>query len=122
MRKLNLDREASQVEFGGPRSVDSIQPDCLNETGKSLECDRVEKGLRKNGSNIDVMASTSEKDVGLTKSKTVKPRQTQSGPLTPGAVLNHSSSDRVRNSERLVMVHSGFAFQFNFCLLYGFIK
>ncbi|KAA3475909.1 serine/threonine-protein kinase OSR1-like [Gossypium australe] len=93
--KLNLDREVSQVEFGGPRSVDSIQPDCLNETGKNLDCDRVEKGLRKNGSNIDVMASTSEKDVGLAKSKTVKPRQTRSGP-----VLNHSSSDRVRNSER----------------------
>ncbi|KAH1080385.1 hypothetical protein J1N35_020146 [Gossypium stocksii] len=98
--KLNLDREVSQVEFGGPRSVDSIQPDCLNETGKNLDCDRVEKGLRKNGSNIDVMASTSEKDVGLAKAKTVKPRQTQSGPLTPGLVLNHSSSDRVRNSER----------------------
>ncbi|XP_016710558.1 serine/threonine-protein kinase hippo isoform X2 [Gossypium hirsutum] len=98
--KLNLDREVSWVEFGGPRSVDSIQPDCLNETGKNLDCDRVEKGLRKNGSNIDVMASTSEKDVGLAKAKTVKPRQTQSGPLTPGSVLNHSSSDRVRNSER----------------------
>ncbi|TYH98804.1 hypothetical protein ES332_A11G022200v1 [Gossypium tomentosum] len=97
--KLNLDREVSWVEFGGPRSVDSIQPDCLNETGKNLDCDRVEKGLRKNGSNIDVMASTSEKDVGLAKAKTVKPRQTQSGPLTPGSV-NHSSSDRVRNSER----------------------
>ncbi|KAL1141273.1 hypothetical protein V6Z11_A11G017500 [Gossypium hirsutum] len=86
--KLNLDREVSWVEFGGPRSVDSIQPDCLNETGKNLDCD------------IDVMASTSEKDVGLAKAKTVKPRQTQSGPLTPGSVLNHSSSDRVRNSER----------------------
>ncbi|XP_012488679.1 uncharacterized protein LOC105801881 isoform X2 [Gossypium raimondii] len=98
--KLNLDREVSLVEFGGPRSVDSIQPDCLNETGKNLDCDRVEKGLRKNGSNIDVMASTSEKDVDLAKAKTVKPRQTQSGPLTTGPVLNHSSSDRVRNSER----------------------
>ncbi|KAG8476767.1 hypothetical protein CXB51_030358 [Gossypium anomalum] len=98
--KLNLDREVSRVESGGPRSVDSIHPDCLNETGKNLDCDRVEKGLRKNGSNIDVMASTSEKDVGLAKAKTVKPRQTQSGPLTPGPVLNHSSSDRVRNSER----------------------
>ncbi|TYI53652.1 hypothetical protein E1A91_D11G020000v1 [Gossypium mustelinum] len=98
--KLNLDREVSLVEFGGPRSVDSIQPDCLNETGKNLDCDRVEKGLRKNGSNIDVMASTSEKDVDLAKAKAVKPRQTQSGPLTTGPVLNHSSSDRVRNSER----------------------
>ncbi|XP_007039408.2 PREDICTED: STE20/SPS1-related proline-alanine-rich protein kinase [Theobroma cacao] len=104
--KLNLNREVSQAETGGPRNVDLSQSDCLNGKGKNLECDIVEAGcqetvgLRKNGSSIDVMASTSERDVVLTRAKTVKPRQTQSGPLTPGAVLNHSSSERVRNSER----------------------
>ncbi|XP_021279558.1 STE20/SPS1-related proline-alanine-rich protein kinase-like [Herrania umbratica] len=104
--KLNLNREVSQAETGGPRNVDLSQSDCLNGKGKNPECDIVEAGrqetvsLRKNGSSIDVMASTSEKDVVLTRAKTVKPRQTQSGPLTPGAVLNHSSSERVRNSER----------------------
>ncbi|XWS50152.1 hypothetical protein CRYUN_Cryun12cG0064400 [Craigia yunnanensis] len=98
--KLNLNREVSQAE------CDLLQSDCLNGKGKNAECDIVEAGcqekvgLRKNGSSIDIMASTSEKDVLLTRAKTVKPRQTQSGPLTPGAVLNHSSSERVRNSER----------------------
>ncbi|XP_022762037.1 protein kinase 3-like isoform X2 [Durio zibethinus] len=104
--KLNLNREVSQAEFGGPRNVDLLQFDCLNGKGKNPECDIVEAGcqemvgLRGNGSSIDIMASTSEKDVLLTRAKTVKPRQTQSGPLTPGAVLNHSSSERARNSER----------------------
>ncbi|XP_039005195.1 serine/threonine-protein kinase 26-like isoform X3 [Hibiscus syriacus] len=102
---LNLNREVAQVEFGGPRNVDLSQSDCLDGTGKNVECNIVEasfqeKDLRKNGPNTDVMASTSEKDIVLTSAKTAKPRQTQSGPLTPGAVLNLSSSDRVRNSER----------------------
>ncbi|XP_022721988.1 serine/threonine-protein kinase 3/4-like isoform X2 [Durio zibethinus] len=103
--KLNLNREVSQAEVGGSRSVDLLQSDCLNGKIKNPECDIVEAsfqdtGLRKNGSSIDVMASTSETDVVLTRAKTVKPRQTQSGPLTPRAVLKHSSSERVRNSER----------------------
>ncbi|GMJ15007.1 hypothetical protein like AT4G10730 [Hibiscus trionum] len=103
--KLNLDREVTQAEFGGPSNVDLLQSDCLNGTGKNEEGNIVEasfqeKELRKNGPNTDVMASTLEKDTVLTRTKTGKPRQTQSGPLTPGAVLNHSSSDRVRNSER----------------------
>ncbi|KAK8503833.1 hypothetical protein V6N13_021617 [Hibiscus sabdariffa] len=103
--KLNLDRDVTRTEFGGPSNLDLLQSDCLNGTGKNAEGSLAEasfqeKDLRKNGSNTDVMASTLEKDVVLTRTKTVKPRQTQSGPLTPDAVLNHSSSDRVRNSER----------------------
>ncbi|KAA3460043.1 serine/threonine-protein kinase OSR1-like [Gossypium australe] len=102
---LNLSREASQSEFGEPMTIDLLQSDCLNEKGKNPECDIVEaglheKGLRKNGSGIDITASTSEKDAVMTGAKSVKPRQTQSGPLTPGAILNHSSSERVHNSER----------------------
>ncbi|KAK8266851.1 hypothetical protein V6Z12_D12G273900 [Gossypium hirsutum] len=102
---LNLSREVSQSEFGEPMTIDLLQSDCLNGKGKNPECDIVEaglheKGLRKNGSGIDIMASTSEKDVVMTGAKSVKPRQTQSGPLTPGAILNHSSSERVHNSER----------------------
>lgn len=86
-------------------TIDLLQSDCLNGKGKNPECEIVEavlheKGLRKNGSGIDIMASTSEKDVVMTGAKSVKPRQTQSGPLTPAAVLNHSSSERVHNSER----------------------
>ncbi|XWS38167.1 hypothetical protein CRYUN_Cryun19dG0107000 [Craigia yunnanensis] len=106
---LNLNREVSQAECGGPRSVDLLQFNCLNGKGKKPECEIVEAdcqekvGLRKNESSIDIMASTSEKDVRLNRVKTVKPRQIQTGPLTPGAVLNHSSSERVRNSERSVI-------------------
>ncbi|XVE58144.1 hypothetical protein DITRI_Ditri04bG0146700 [Diplodiscus trichospermus] len=103
--KLNLNRGASQAGLGGPKSVELLESNCLNGKGKNPEHDIVEagfheKGTTKNGSSIDVMASSSEKDVVLTRAKTVKARQTQSGPLTPGAVLNHSSSERVRNSER----------------------
>ncbi|TYJ06820.1 hypothetical protein E1A91_A12G261200v1 [Gossypium mustelinum] len=102
---LNLNGEVSQSEFGEPMTIDLLQSDCLNEKGKNPECDMVEaglheKGLRKNGLGIDITASTSEKEVVMTGAKSVKPRQTQSGPLTPGAILNHSSSERVHNSER----------------------
>ncbi|XVE64618.1 hypothetical protein DITRI_Ditri07aG0114800 [Diplodiscus trichospermus] len=104
--KLNINREVSQAEHGAPRSVDLSQSDCLNGKGNTecavVKADNQEKvSLTKNGSSIDIMASTSEKDVLLIRAKTVKPRQTESGPLTPGAVLNHSSSERVHNSERL---------------------
>ncbi|KAA3470085.1 serine/threonine-protein kinase BLUS1-like isoform X1 [Gossypium australe] len=104
--KLSLNREVSQAECRGPGSIELLQIDCLNGKGKSLECDIVEAGcqeilgLKKNGSIIDVMGSTSEKDVVLTRANTVKPRETQTGPLTPGVVLSRSSSDWVHNSER----------------------
>ncbi|XVF53154.1 hypothetical protein PTKIN_Ptkin05aG0077500 [Pterospermum kingtungense] len=104
--KLNINREVSHAECGGPKSVALLQSGCLNVKGEIPECNIVgagcqEKvGLRENGSNIDSMASTSEKDVLLTRAKAVKPRQTQSGPLTPGVVLNHSSSVQVHNPER----------------------
>ncbi|TYH06013.1 hypothetical protein ES288_A08G124600v1 [Gossypium darwinii] len=104
--KLSLNREVSQAECRGPGSIELLQIDCLNGKGKNLECDIVEAGcqeilgLKKNGSIIDVMGSTSEKDVVLTRANTVKPRETQTGPLTPGVVLSRSSSDWVHNSER----------------------
>ncbi|MBA0796129.1 hypothetical protein Gohar_006926, partial [Gossypium harknessii] len=92
--KLSLNREVSQAECRGPGSIELLQIDCLNGKGKNLECDIVEAGcqeilgLKKNGSIIDVMGSTSEKDVVLTRANTVKPRETQTGPLTPGVVLS----------------------------------
>ncbi|XP_017630669.1 serine/threonine-protein kinase BLUS1-like isoform X2 [Gossypium arboreum] len=104
--KLSLNREVSQAECRGPGSIELLQIDCLNGKGKNLECAIVEAGcqeilgLKKNGSIIDVMGSTSEKDVVLTRANTVKPRETQTGPLTPGVVLSRSSSDWVHNSER----------------------
>ncbi|MBA0744415.1 hypothetical protein Gogos_007041, partial [Gossypium gossypioides] len=73
---LNLSREVSQSEFGEPMTIDLLPSDCLNGKGKNPECDIVEaglheKGLRKNGSGIDIMASTSEKDVVKTGAKSV---------------------------------------------------
>ncbi|XP_012474780.1 serine/threonine-protein kinase BLUS1 isoform X2 [Gossypium raimondii] len=104
--KLSLNREVSQAECRGPGSFELLQIDCLNGKGKNLECDIVEAGcqeilgLKKNGSIIDVMGSTSENDVVLTRANTVKPRETQTGPLTPGVVLSHSS-ERFENESLL---------------------
>lgn len=102
--------ELPQAECKGP-SDQLRQSECLNKKGKTLEGDSLEAGvqeniiLRKNGSNTEVMSSTSEKETMETKAKTVKGRQTQSGPLMPGKVLSHSSSERGRTSERFVIVN-----------------
>lgn len=85
------------------------QYEYLNRKGKTLEVDSLESGiqekavLKKNGSSSEAIASTSEKDLVPAKFKSVKTRQTQSGPLTPGVVLTHSASDRGRNSERFTI-------------------
>lgn len=112
MGKLSLNREVSQAECSSPGSLELLQTDCLNGKGKNPECDIVEAGcqeivgFKKNGLMIDVMGSTSEKDVVLTRANTVKLRETQTGPLTPGVVLSHSSSDWVHNSERSAVFHT----------------
>lgn len=107
----NLNRERYQAESIGQISADqSQQSDCLNRKGKNLESDIVEAvsqgevGLKKPVSSIEVSASSSEKDIVQTKTKVVKTCQTQSGPLTPGIVLNHSLSEKARNFERFVIV------------------
>ncbi|KAJ9706327.1 hypothetical protein PVL29_001714 [Vitis rotundifolia] len=84
------------------------QAECLSKKGKSLRCDSLESsnqekiGQEKDISSAEMMPSTSEKDMVNAKTKTqiVKGRQTQSGPLMPGAVLSHSLSDRGRSFER----------------------
>ncbi|XP_044484704.1 serine/threonine-protein kinase BLUS1-like isoform X1 [Mangifera indica] len=87
-----------QTETGGQN--DQLQPsESLNKKGKSPEIQE-NFFLKKNGSSTEAMASTSEKDSVLTKSKADKSRQTQSGPLVPGVVLTHSSLERGRNSDR----------------------
>lgn len=83
----------------------------LNNKGKSPEIESLEPEIKekivikKIGSSIEAMASNSEKDSMLTKAKTVKSRQTQSGPLMPGVKLTHSLSERGRNSDRFVIFH-----------------
>ncbi|GLT35747.1 hypothetical protein SLA2020_101740 [Shorea laevis] len=103
----NLNRELYQAESIGQISADqSQQSDCLNKKGKNLESDIVEAvsqegvGLKKPVSSIEVSASSSERDIVQTKTKVAKTRQTQSGPLTPGIVLNHSLSEKARNLDR----------------------
>lgn len=102
--KSNSITELSQAESGGPTNQLQLS-ESLNQKGKTLECDSLDRiqesiVLKKNGSSTEVMASTSAKDTMQTKAKALKSRQTQSGPLMPGMVLSHSSSERARNSER----------------------
>lgn len=86
--------------------------ECLNKKGKNLGSDSLVSasqrmtGLVKNGSKRDLLPSTSENDAGQPKTRTPtgRSRQTQSGPLVAGAVLNHSMSERMRNLERFVII------------------
>ncbi|GMY30628.1 serine/threonine-protein kinase BLUS1-like isoform X1 [Fagus crenata] len=107
--KLNLNNELAQPECRGKTSGEEIpQADFLNKKGKIVESDLLESGCqekvgwRKNGSSNEASSSMSEKDVvqAKTKTQTVKCRQTQSGPLMPGAVLSHSVSERRLIPER----------------------
>ncbi|KAM5571302.1 serine/threonine-protein kinase BLUS1-like [Rosa sericea] len=87
---------------------DSQQVECVNRKDKHLESETLESGgqqgtdWKKNGSSSEATASTSETDMLQAKSRivAVKSRQTRSGPLTPGGVLNHSLSDTGRSFER----------------------
>ncbi|KAI7989906.1 Serine/threonine-protein kinase fray2 [Camellia lanceoleosa] len=82
--------------------------ECLSNKGKVSESDLLESDyqgkidLEKNGSRTELLPSTSEKDIVLAKIKTSasKSRQTQSGPLMPGIVLNHSVTERGHIFER----------------------
>lgn len=111
---MNLNYELAQPEYRGRTSGEETpQADVLNRKGKVVESDVLESvcqekvGWRKNGSSTEASSSMSEKDMvqAKTKTQTVKSRQTQSGPLMPGAVLSHSVSERVRISERFVMMY-----------------
>ncbi|XP_028774684.1 serine/threonine-protein kinase fray2 isoform X2 [Neltuma alba] len=106
--KKNLDN-LPQDEFTSlPDSNDVRQSESLDQRGKIVESNLPELGSSKNiiwkrnGSVAEATASTLEKDIGTskTRSQSLKSRQTQSGPLVPGTVIGHSLSERVRTSER----------------------
>ncbi|KAL5750184.1 hypothetical protein ACOSP7_024787 [Xanthoceras sorbifolium] len=103
--KSNSSVELYWSEYRGKSDQPQLS-ECSNRKGKIVEVDSLESGiqekilLKKNGSSSEAMASTSEKDLMPAKVKTVKTRQTQSGPLMPGVVLSHSASERGRNLER----------------------
>lgn len=109
----------------GKINSDKVQHvEYLNKKGKVVECDILESGCientgwKENGSSTEVTASTSEKDLILSKvrSQSVKNRQAMSGPLVPGSVLSHSLSERGRVSERFVM--DLFPFSYFYAIVY----
>lgn len=112
MGKLNENNEPPWTDCKSEvNGDDSQQVECVNRKGKLLESDILESGgqqrtdRKKNGSSSEATASTSETDMVQSKSRllAVKSRQTQSGPLTPGAVLNLSLSERGRVFERFLI-------------------
>ncbi|WCJ26630.1 Protein kinase superfamily protein [Euphorbia peplus] len=106
--KSNLNNEIQQVEYKSQKGLDDLsQNENLNKKGKFLEkIDLVEVGSMEKtnwnggGVNNEEKASTSEMDMSQAMAKLMKSRQTQSGPLTAGAILSHSLSDRGRFPER----------------------
>ncbi|XP_061981570.1 serine/threonine-protein kinase BLUS1-like isoform X1 [Populus nigra] len=104
---VNSKSEMQQVEYSRQLSGGKLPwADNLNRKGRLPESDLLETssqekvGWKRNGSSTEAKASTSENDVMQAKAKTVKSRQTLSGPLMPGTVLSHSLSERGRTSER----------------------
>ncbi|XP_034895878.1 uncharacterized protein [Populus alba] len=104
---VNSKSEMQQAEYSRQLSGGKLpQVDNLNRKGRLPESDLLETssqekvGWKRNGSSTEAKASTSENDVMQAKAKTVKSRQTLSGPIMPGTVLSHSLSERGRTSER----------------------
>lgn len=75
--------------------------------------------LEKNASRTELPPSHPEKDVVLARVRTSSgnSRQTQSGPLMPAIVLNHSKSERGRISERFILVY----FLIHISMQFGFL-
>ncbi|EXB81857.1 hypothetical protein L484_015331 [Morus notabilis] len=98
--KLNSN---SELPCEGQSSGDkSLQSEYLNKKGKILECDVQESGfqenmgLKKNGSITEATTSTSDKEIVMSKNRTlVKVCQTYSGPLMPDAAET-TASERER--------------------------
>ncbi|KAG6788163.1 hypothetical protein POTOM_004218 [Populus tomentosa] len=105
--KVNSNSEIQLVEYSRQLSGGELpQADNFIRKGKLPESDLLETsslekvGWKGNGSSSEAKASTSESVMAQAKAKTVKSRQTHSGPLMPGTVFSHSLSERGRASER----------------------
>lgn len=110
----NNDASDSKATVGNPNSTSEIvssdevvSSESLSNKGYTSESSIVEgnkgnSGLEKSRTKTEQLPSTSDKDAAQAKTRilTGRSRQTQSGPLVAGAVLNHSKSDRTRNFER----------------------
>lgn len=105
--QLNSKPEILQDENRGQDQAQLLESS--NKKGKYLEGEPLEYGiqekcfLKKSETSTESVALTSEKDA-ISKVKSMKGRQTQSGPLVPGVVLGHSKSERAGNFERFVLV------------------
>jgi len=118
---VNSKSEMQQAEYSRQLSGGKLpRVDNLNRKGRLPESDLLETssqekvGWKRNGSSTEAKASTSENDVMQAKAKTVKSRQTLSGPLMPGTVLSHSLSERGRTSERSVFFFFSLSFSINY--------
>ncbi|RWR80803.1 serine/threonine-protein kinase BLUS1-like protein isoform X2 [Cinnamomum micranthum f. kanehirae] len=106
---LGKSMSTSDVSFRGNRNCSEWLDDrCKIAVGEILETDLLNSSKRENsdkhekdGSVNNPTASSSDKDMGhnCCTNQVGKTRQTQSGPLVPASVLNHSS-ERERNAER----------------------
>ncbi|KAK7316506.1 hypothetical protein RJT34_00016 [Clitoria ternatea] len=107
LEKLPQDKITSQVGAIDVKQTEQLEH--LSKKDKNVESDFQEPGLpqnilwKRNGSSAEATTSSMEKDIGTSKinGQSAKSRQTQSGPLLPGMVLSHSSSERRRTLERL---------------------
>ncbi|KAL8200984.1 hypothetical protein R6Q57_012323 [Mikania cordata] len=84
---------------------DEVAPaESLSNEGDAPESNMLDKGsiLEKSRTKTDQLPCTSDKDATQAKPRvlTGRKRQTQSGPLVAGVVLNHSKSERTRYLER----------------------
>ncbi|WJX12692.1 non-specific serine/threonine protein kinase [Trifolium repens] len=92
------DTSDSQLNVEKRNSDNSQQVEFMLQVGDN----DVPQSDKRNGSIAEATTSTSEKDVGTSKTKTqaVKVGTTQSGPLVPGTVLGHYLPERGRLFER----------------------
>ncbi|CAN0908917.1 Serine/threonine-protein kinase fray2 [Linum grandiflorum] len=99
--KHNSPSEIPHLEW----ATEASEYESLNQKVKPLEIDILEVdqeklAINRNGSSLELEASTSENDVMQSKAKAARSRQTHSGPLIPGNALGRSSFERGRSSER----------------------
>ncbi|KAI3812833.1 hypothetical protein L1987_17545 [Smallanthus sonchifolius] len=110
---VNNDASDSKAAFGELNSTseivssdDVVPSESLSNKGDTPESNMSDgnKGniLEKNRTKTEQLPSTSDKDSSQAKTRifTGRNRQTQSGPLVAGMVLNHSKSERTRILER----------------------
>ncbi|KAD3641426.1 hypothetical protein R6Q59_004005 [Mikania micrantha] len=108
---VNNDASDSKTACGELNSASEIVPsdevapaESLSNEGDAPESNMLDKGsiLEKSITKTDQLPCTSDKDATQAKTRvlTGRKRQTQSGPLVAGVVLNHSKSERTRYLER----------------------